>query len=213
MHAENSKLFCKVICGSMSSSSKEERSSTATLSTPCIWRVSVMRKRHSTEISTSKQSSWYQNFLPQCGTHIADTSVDLAGIIVRSTSNKSWLSKNIPSLENRNFSPSCWHPRVSGLSRVTTWSPTDGTHMPCESALKAKIKHVKRKLDTSCIEHKSAHLKRRESNIPTLNCYVVVCSSPKKQHKMLYELFISPAPRTLMCTLLLSRLISLILWD
>lgn len=111
------------------------------------------------QIPTSKQRSWYQNFLPQCGTSIRDMPVDLAGIIVRSISNKSWLSKNIPNLENRNFSTSCWHPRLRGLSRVTTWSPTDGTHMPCEAVLQVKIKHVKRKLDTSRIECKSALLK------------------------------------------------------
>lgn len=206
MHAENPRLFCKATSG------KEEWSSTASHSTPCIWRVSVMRERHSTEIPIGKKWSWYQNFLPQCGSSIRDTSVDLAGIIVRSISKKSWLSKNIPSLENRNFSISSWHPRLSGLSKVTTWSPIDGTHMPCEAVLKVKIKHMKRKLYTSLTEHKSALLERREFNIPALNFYAVVCSSPKTQHKMLYELFICSASRTLMCTLLLSSLTSLILY-
>lgn len=89
------------------------------------------------------------------------------------------VQKNHPTLVNRNFSISCWHPRLSGCLGSQHDLPTDGTHMPCEAVLKVKIKHVKRKLDISWIEHKSALLERREFNNPTLNFYVVVCSSPK----------------------------------
>lgn len=126
---------------------------------------SSMRKRHSIEIPTSKQRSWYQNLLPLCGTSIRDMYVDLPDIIRRSISNKPWSSKSISSLENGKFSMSHWHPRLSGLSSVTTWSPTDGTHMTCEAVLKTKMNHVKVNLILHVLRTSQVLLERRESNI------------------------------------------------